>query len=399
MAAVLALCLFGASAPSPLYGIYAAIWHFSPLTLTAIYAVYSAGALGALLITGRLSDHVGRRRVVAIALIVQIAGAAAFIVGQDVGALYIGRVLQGVGTGIAIGPLSAWLLDLQLPQGRAFGGLIGAAAPMVGLAAGALVSGTLVQYAPEPLRLVFWVLAAAFAVALFAISRLPDPAMRSSGWLGSMRPQVGVPKVARPLFAALAPSVIAMWALAALYLALGPSLAMTSLGTDNRLIGGSVIAALMGAGAVASAFGRMTDPRLVVIRGSIGVITGVAITLIAVAAGSVLGLYGGTVIAGIGFGPALGAVFRSLTPLAPPDKRSALFAAIYVLLYFALSVPTVVAGVALTRIGLHETTYAYGVGVIVLAAITTIAVSRGPGHVHEGLRTRAGEKAPSSSTR
>lgn len=387
MAVVLALCLVAASAPSPLYGIYAAIWHFSPLTLTAIYAVYSAGALGALLTTGRLSDHVGRRRVVAIALIVQIAGVAAFIVGQDVAGLYIGRVLQGVGTGLAIGPLSAWLLDLQPPQNRAFAGLVGAVAPMAGLAAGALGSGALVQYAPEPLRLVFWLLAVAFAVALFAISRLPDPAIRRSGWLESMRPQVGVPKVARPLFAALAPSVIAMWALAALYLALGPSLAMTSLGTDNRLVGGSVIAALMGAGAVASAFGRMGDPRVVVIRGSLGLITGVAITLIAVAAGSVVGLYTGTVIAGIGFGPALGAVFRSLTPLAPPDKRSALFAAMYMLLYFALSVPTVVAGVALTRYGLHETTYVYGVGVIALAAITTIAVSRGPARVHEALRT------------
>jgi MFS family permease len=373
---LLALCLFAASAPSPLYSVYAALWHFSPVTLTAIYAMYSAGALAALLTTGRLSDHVGRRRIVAFALVVQIAGAVAFIVAENVDALYIGRVLQGVGTGIAIGPLSAWLLDLRPPQDRGFGGLVGAVAPMAGLAAGALVSGALVQYAPEPLRLVFWVLAVAFAGALFAISRVPDPAIRSAGWLGSMRPQVAVPKVARPLFAALAPSVVAMWALAALYLALGPSLAMTSLGTDSRLIGGSVIAALMGAGAVASAFGRTADPRLVVIRGSIGIITGVAITLIAVAVGSVLGLYAGTVIAGVGFGPALGAVFRSLTPLAPPDKRSALFAALYVLLYFALSVPTVIAGVAVTRYGLHETTYAYGVVVMALAAITAVAMWR-----------------------
>jgi MFS family permease len=376
VALLLALCLFAASAPSPLYGVYAALWHFSPVTLTAIYAMYSAGALAALLTTGRLSDHVGRRRVVAFALVVQIAGAVAFIVAENVGALYIGRALQGIGTGVAIGPLSAWLLDLRPQQDRGFGGLVGAVAPVAGLAAGALVSGALVQYAPEPLRLVFWVLAGAFAVLLFAISRVPDPAVRSAGWLGSMRPRVGVPNAARSLFAALVPSVIAMWALAALYLALGPSLALTLLGTENRLVGGSVIAALMGAGAVASAFGRTADPRLVVIRGSIAIITGVAITLIAVAARSVVGLYAGTLIAGIGFGPAFGAVVRGLTPLAPPDKRSALFAALYVVLYFALSVPTVIAGVAVTRYGLHETTYAYGAVVMVLAAVTTVAISR-----------------------
>src|SRR6185436_13312383 len=127
---------FAASAPSPLYAVYAATWQFSPATLTAIYAVYSVGALAALLISGRLSDHVGRRRVVALAMVIQIAGAAAFIVAQDVGALYAGRLLQGVGTGMAVGPLSAWLLDLLPPENRGFGALIGGVAPIAGLAAG-----------------------------------------------------------------------------------------------------------------------------------------------------------------------------------------------------------------------------------------------------------------------
>src|SRR5688500_11496750 len=82
VALLLALCLFAASAPSPLYSVYAALWHFSPVTLTAVYAMYSAGALAALLTTGRLSDHVGRRRIVAFALVVQIAGTIAFKIGR-----------------------------------------------------------------------------------------------------------------------------------------------------------------------------------------------------------------------------------------------------------------------------------------------------------------------------
>src|SRR2546430_14414583 len=63
LATVLAFMLFAASAPSPLYVVYQARWHFSSLTLTAIFGVYVLALLAMLLITGRLSDHLGRRPV------------------------------------------------------------------------------------------------------------------------------------------------------------------------------------------------------------------------------------------------------------------------------------------------------------------------------------------------
>jgi MFS family permease len=57
----LALLLFASSAPSPLYIVYQAKWGFSAITLTGIFAVYALGLLGALVVTGSLSDHLGRR--------------------------------------------------------------------------------------------------------------------------------------------------------------------------------------------------------------------------------------------------------------------------------------------------------------------------------------------------
>ncbi len=39
------------------------LWHFSPVTLTLIYATYAFGVLGALLLAGGVSDDVGRRPV------------------------------------------------------------------------------------------------------------------------------------------------------------------------------------------------------------------------------------------------------------------------------------------------------------------------------------------------
>jgi MFS family permease len=120
LAVLLGLFLFAASAPSPLYAVYAVKWHFSSINLTAIYAVYAAGALIALLSTGRLSDHVGRRSVVIGALAVQIAGMGAFIAADGVGLLYAGRILLGAATGTAAGAISAWMLDLQPPENPAW---------------------------------------------------------------------------------------------------------------------------------------------------------------------------------------------------------------------------------------------------------------------------------------
>lgn len=376
LAVLLGFFLFAASAPSPLYAVYQAKWHFSSITLTAIYAVYALGALVALLTTGRLSDHVGRRKVVIVALVVQIAGMGAFIAAEGVGFLYLGRSLQGVGTGIATGAISAWLLDVQPPENPRFGGVVGGVALIAGLGAGALGSGLLVQYAPDPLRLVYWLLAAVFAVALVAMFVLPDVVERTPGSLRSMRPQIGVPRAARSTFVALAPSLIATWALGGLYLSLGPSLSASLLKTDNRVAGGLLIAALMGAGAVASAFVRRADPHLIVIRGSLVLVVGVGITLLGVTIGSTVGLYAGSVIAGLGFGPAFSGVVRSLAPLAPPDKRGALLASMYIVIYLSFSVPTIIAGLAVAYYPLRSTTYVYGLAVMALAAMTTVAVSR-----------------------
>ena len=113
-----------------------------------------------------------------------------------------------------------------------------------------------------------------------------------------------------------------------------------------------------------------------VIRGSLGLIAGVGLTLFAVLIESAAVLYVGSVVAGIGFGSAFSGVVRTLTVLAPPDKRGALVAAIYIVIYVSFSVPTVLAGIALARFPLRETTYVYGLIVMSLAGLTTVAVSR-----------------------
>jgi len=376
LAFLLGLFLFAASAPSPLYGVYAKKFNFSSTTVTAIYAVYAAGALAALLITGRVSDYLGRRPVVLLALMIQMVGMGAFIRANGVGALYVGRILQGTATGVASGSISAWLVDLEPADRPRLGSLVSGIALLAGLGTGAFFSSVLVQYGPAPMRLVYWLLLGMYAASFVTILFTPDLVVQTSGWTRSLRPQIEVPPAARAQFAATTPSLIAIWALAGLYLSLGPALSLSLARTQNRVAGGLVIIALAGGGAVASAFVAQVEPRRLIIRSCLVVIAGVGVTLLAVLFSSAATLYIGSIVAGIGLGPAFSGVVRSLGPLAPPEKRGALFAAVYIVVYVAISVPTIAAGIATSHIGLRDTTYIYGLAVIGLTAATFLVIVR-----------------------
>ena len=68
LASIVVSLLAASSAPTPLYAIYQAEWGFSPMTTTVVFGVYAVAVLLALLVFGRLSDHVGRRPVLFVAL-------------------------------------------------------------------------------------------------------------------------------------------------------------------------------------------------------------------------------------------------------------------------------------------------------------------------------------------
>lgn len=376
LALVLALLLSAASAPSPLYGVYQALWNFSPLTLTAIYASFALGGLATLLTTGRLSDYLGRRPVLSIGLAVQAIAMLLFVVAGDVLLLFAARILSGVGIGIAVGAISGWLLDLSPPDDPQLGSVVNGAGPLFGLGGGALVAAVLVQYGPDPLHLVYWLLAVAYLVAMVVLTAIPDPVNRRPGWRASMRPTLGVPPSARAMFVAATPAIIGMWALGGLYLALGPSLAVAMLTADSRLAGGLVIFALAGTGAAASFVLRRADPSRLLVRGSVVVISGVTVSLFGVLIESLAILYCGSIIAGIGLGAGFSAFVRVTAPLAPSERRGALVAAIYAVTYLSFSVPTIIGGAAVTVFGLRATAYGYGIAVMALAAVTTVAVRR-----------------------
>lgn len=368
------LYLFAVSAPSPLYGVYAARWQFSPTTLTAIFGVYAVTLLATMLLAGSLSDALGRRPVIATALVLQAAAMVLFLLADGVGWLYAARLTQGCATGLVTAAVSAALVDLQ-PAGRpGLAPLVNSVAPAAGLAAGALVSGALVQYAPAPIRLIYWLLLAGFVAMILLLALVPETVgERRRARLGS---RVGVERGLGRAFLVTVPVLVAVWALSGLYLSLGPLLALSMAHSRNVLLGGVVIFLLCGCGAVTGILLHGWPPRRSMLLGCALLGTGVLITVLAVAATVPALLYAGSVVSGCGFGAGFLGAFRTLAGLASPGRRSELIALIYVVAYLSFSVPGVIAGMLTTRIGLDHTAIGYGLVVAALAWIALPATAR-----------------------
>jgi hypothetical protein len=296
-----------------------------------------------------------------------------YLLASGVGALYVARALQGVSVGLATGALGAALLELQA-EGSTLAPVVTSAAPTAGLAVGALGTSALVQYGPDRTHLVWWLLLASFVLALLAVLAMPEPGVRRPGARASLRPRLGVPREARGVFVIAAPCLIAVWALGGLYLSLGPSLTAQLVRSSNLLWGGFAIFLLPGVAAIATVLLRNTEPATAMLAGCLALLAGGAITFAAISAGSSWAFLLGTAVAGVGFGPGFTGAYRLVVARASPDGRASLIAAIFTLSYLAFSVPAVIAGVATTHYGLHDTALVYCGAIALLVAVAAASL-------------------------
>src|SRR5436190_5937884 len=387
-AAAFAFLAFAAStAASPLYRVYQDKFSFAPTTLSLLFTVYIVVLLGTLLLFGSVSDYTGRRMVMLAGLALGAAGCGLFLIAHGVGLLFAARALQGVAVGLISGAASAALFDLD-PNGGA-APVLSSAAPTGGQALGAIGASALVQYAPAPTHLVWWLLLGAFISGVVAVLAMPEPGTVRPGVVSSLRPHVSVPQAARGAFATAVPALVGIWALGGFYLSLGPSLAARLLHSKNLLWGGILIFLLSGLAAAASALLARKNPSAVMLGGCLVLIVGALVTFASIETGTATVLFIGTAIAGLGFGPAFMGAYRATVAAAASDDRTGLITAIYIVSYLATGIPAVLAGIATSHYGLHETALAYSVAVAGLAAVAVgslLARETAPGRAQHGTR-------------
>ncbi|MEU6656514.1 MFS transporter [Streptomyces sp. NPDC046900] len=361
--------LAASSAPTPLYAFYQKHWGFSPITTTVVFGVYAVAVLVSLLVFGKISDHVGRRPVLLVSLIGQAAAMVVFVEAGGVDALLAARIVQGVGTGAALGALGAGMIDIN-PRGGAF---LNSFAPAMGTASGALVSGLIVQYLPAPTHLVYVVLLGVFVLQALGVLALRETVTRKAGALASLVPEIKLPKAARASVAIAAPVLFAVWALTGFYGALGPAITRTLVHSTSAVWGGLPLFVLAASAGLAVVTLRETAMRTLMFLGIGALVAGVVITVVSVGSGTggtaaVTGFFVGSAISGFGFGSGFQGGIRMVIPHTEPHERAGALSLLYVVCYLGLGVPAVIAGVLVVHGGgLLQTAREYGIAIIVLA--------------------------------
>lgn len=377
-ASVALVAAFAASAaPIPLYGIYRASsgLSYNDLSLTAVF--YFAGAVLALLVFGRLSNHLGRRPVVLLSL--GLSALASFILLDvpSVTPLIVGRFLLGLSCGLASSATAAFVVDNAPADPLWLGAAISGSAPMIGLTLGALGSGALAEYGPMPRMLPYLIALAGLLGSGCLVVMSPETVARRNGVATSLRPTFALPRASRRLFPVASCTFVATWAFGGFYQAFGPSLAIDQLGSTNALVSAIVFSSFIAPTPFGGPLSGRLSPAAAQRLGMAAFAAAVAGVLISLRAAAIVPFLVASAVAGIAQGVALTGSFRALLAQAKPGERAGAFAVIYATSYCGAALPSFLAGQASRSAGLFEVACAYG-ALAVLACIVTLAAARNP---------------------
>ena len=373
-ALVLALSLWASGAPSVLYPVYAAKWDLPPVVTTSVFGVYPLALLIVLLFFGSLSDTIGRRRAILLGVALIAVSAAIFAIAPNVGFLYLARVLQGIGTGFAIGAASAALVENNPTSNPRLASSLATVSTSTGLTLALLLSGILAQFAPLPLVLSFGVLFV-LAVVTFVLNFFTrrDQVVGGPAWKFTALHLA--PGIMRPFVLATIGVSIA-YAVGAIFLSLGANMAREFTGTTNLLVIGALLATSSLCIGVTALFLSRVPAHVSIIVGGILSLIGLGLMAGASATGSIGLLLAWCVVGGTGYSFSFTGGLGLLNKVAPAEHRGASLSLLYLFSYLLQAVTAIGAGALATAVGLQHAVeiVAPVVGLLCIAAIVLALV-------------------------
>jgi predicted MFS family arabinose efflux permease len=360
------------NATTPLYVGWQDTIGFSGGTLTVIHALYMAGLIGSLLVSGALSDRVGRKPVLLPALVVGMVAAVLFATATSVAALAAARLLTGAVIGVFVSAGMAAVTDVAGPDRRRLGALLAAMAQTAGAGLGPLLAGLL----SEGVFLVeCGLLLAAFAV----VWRLPLPAPGGAGARAGRRVRVpGVPRANR-VHLALGAGVSAVGLAATSFvLALGPALLADLLDSDNRLVAGVMAAVMFLAATGVQLAVRRLRVVTILLLGAASAVLSMAALVLALRTGSPALLIAAAPPAGAAQGLGQLGGLALMTAHVPAGRRAEANAALNIAGYLPAGVATIGSGYLTDAAGLTAgaTAYAAALAAGAVLAGAWVAVRR-----------------------
>jgi len=357
--------------PTPLYALYQQRDGFATFLITVIFAAYGIGVMASLYFAGHISDWLGRRRIILIAIVIEIVAAVVFLLWPEVPGLMIARFVNGVGVGMLTATATAHLSELRAvarpEEGPATSGTVSSVVNIGGLATGTLVAGVLAQFVVAPLVVPYLVFLVLLVVAALAVAFVPETVERQEE-RHAYRPQrVSLPAASRSTFFAAAAGAFSAFAIFGLFTSLAPSFISGTLHEPSRFVAGAVSFAVFGAAAVS----QIATARLAPLRQLQLAVTLMSLGLVAIATGVLVVSLPLFVGAGVLAGAGVGILFRSsigvAASLASGPSRGEILAALFLIAYAGMSVPVLLIGLALAF--LPSTAVLVGFAAIVLVLV------------------------------
>ncbi|GHB13506.1 MFS transporter [Salinicola rhizosphaerae] len=366
-----ATTMIGTTLPTPLYPLYQQTFGFSQLMITVIFAVYAAGVIAALLITGRWSDQLGRRPLLFAGLVASALSDLVFWHADGLGMILAGRVLSGVSAGIFTGTATVAVMELVPASWERYGTLVATAANMGGLGLGPILAGVLAALFPMPLALPFIVHLILAVVAVICVWRAPETVDRPERIRLSVQ-KLKVPAEVRGVFVPAAIAAFAGFMVCGFFTAVAPAFLGDELGYTNHALIGFVAGVLF----LASTVGQMVQGRLPETgRLPIGcaiLLVGVVIVAWGIAGAQLAGFLLGAIVAGVGQGIAFRAGLGAVAAASPDEHKAAVVSTFFVVAYVAISVPVIGIGLVGSVLSLNATGLAFDGLVALLCCVALV---------------------------
>lgn len=374
------LMIFAASAtPIPLYDIYRQSngLTYNDLALTAV--VYFIGAITALLIFGRISNHLGRKPVIYIIFIIT---AIAIIILLDVNSatpLIIGRLLLGLACGLASSAISSYIADNATILPAWLPSAIISNSPMVGLTFGSVLSGTLVEFGSYPRTLCYLIILVILLICTILIGLSKETVKRSPGIISSFKPKFSLPLADKKLFPLASIIFISTWAMGAFYQAFAPSIAVDQLGTHSTLMIGILFSSYLLPSAIGGPLTAKLTPKNAQRIGMVFFTLSVFGIIFSLKISSISMFLLSSAFAGASQGAALTGSIRSLLSDIKLKERAGVLSLIYAVSYTGAAVPSFIAGQLSHYMSLFHVSIFYGILAFV-ACFIVLLFARNPKH-------------------
>ena len=350
-AAVVGHTLWTSAAPSMTYPLYAAEWNLTPTVTTAIFAVYPIVVATVLVLFGNLSDQIGRRSTILLGLAASLVGVLLFALAPSVAWVFAGRAFVGLGVGLATSPATAAMVEFSAAGKSQRASSIATAATAAGLALATLVGGGLIEYAPYPTHLNFWLLFVVLAGLFCAAWFLPRhaPTQVTKRWRpGTIR----VPRYLGKIFVASAIALTGAYAHGVTMLALGAQIARDLVGSGNALTNGAAIASFAIVTGVVAVLAKAIPAKTNIILGGVASAIGMALLMWSANAHSLPIFLAAGVGAGVGYSLLFSGGLGLINANAPANHRAGTLSAIYLVAFLTMGVYAVALGAAATAWGL-----------------------------------------------